>query len=103
MPRELKFDDAKIQPQEEARKIPNTGYVRKFVERGLALEKQKDELSEDFKEFYQDSDDNGINKKDLKIVVKHRKKPMDVGHRQGVNELLEKLGDLPLFHFAKIK
>lgn len=103
MPKELKFDDAKIQPVEEARKIPNAGDVKKFVGRALEIEKEIDGLKEDLKEVYQSANDEGISKKDLKVVVKYRKKPTDVEHRQGVNELLEKLGDLPLFHFSDMK
>lgn len=81
----------------EPHKLANAGDVRKFVDRALKLEEEMDQIKADLKGLYDDAHDQGIDRKDLKIVVKHRKKPMSFERRQGVNELLAKLGDLPLF------
>lgn len=102
MKRELKFDDAKIPAGEEAKRIPNVGEVKGFIERVQNIEKEMSALSEDRSSVYQEAKDAGIDTKAMKIVVKHRKAPMDTDCRSEVNDMLEKIGDLPLFHFADV-
>ncbi len=99
MNKPLKFDDAKIHEQEPV-KIANSGDVKKFVERALRLEDQLDQDKADLKGLYDDAHNAGIDRKALKIVVKHKKKAFSVELRQEVNELFEKCGDSPMFAFV---
>lgn len=101
MPRELKFDDAKIHGETtEPKKIPNAGDVKKFIERGLKLEEDKDMAVADIKSMYADAKEQGIDPKALKIVITHKKRPMSTERRQEVNEIMEKSGDQPYFAFV---
>lgn len=100
MSKALNFDGKKSEPEAEARKIPNSGDVKKFIASAMDIEEKIDTLKEDLKQVYQDADDQGIPRKELKIVVKHKRKPMPLEARQGVNELFEKAGDQPYFAFV---
>lgn len=102
MPRELKFDDAKIRATEEAKRIPNVGEVKAFIERVQRIEKEMGELSIDRASVYKEAKDAGIDTQAMKIVVKHRKAPMDTDRMDEVNDMLEKIGDLPLFHVPQV-
>lgn len=88
---------AKHVDSNETIKIPNSGDVRKFVDRALKLNEQLDQTKADLKGLYDDASDQGIDRKALKVVVNNRKKPLSFEHKQEVNELLTKLGELPLF------
>lgn len=81
----------------EPRKIPNAGDVKNFVNRALKLHEALDQAKADLKGLYDDANDQGIDRKALKTVVANRKKPLSFEHKQEVNELLSKIGDLPLF------
>lgn len=96
MKKELKFGDAE-QSCEEAKKIANAGDVKSFIDRIHKVEETMDMAKADLKALYGDAKDQGIDPKALKVVVKHRKRPVSFEHRQEVNELLDKVGDLPLF------
>lgn len=99
MPKELKFDDAKIHDTAPV-KIPNSGDIKKYIERALKLEETLDQTKADLKGLYDDADNEGIDRKALKVVVKHKKKPLSSNNRQEVNMLLEKVGDQPMFAFV---
>lgn len=100
MNKPLKFDDAKIHGDAAPVKIPNSADVKKFVERALKLEEQLDQDKADLKGLYNDAHNQGVDRKALKIVVKHKKKPFSLEVRQEVNELFEKCGDSPMFAFV---
>lgn len=100
MNKPLKFDDAKIHGDPAPVKIPNSVDVKKFVERALKLEENMDQAKSDLKQLYDDAHNGGVDRKALKIVVKHKKKAFSVELRQEVNELFEKCGDSPMFCFV---
>jgi uncharacterized protein (UPF0335 family) len=100
MPKELKFDDAKIHDQDAPKKIPNSGDVKGFITKIHKVMEDMDTAKSDLKQLYSDAKDQGIDPKALKVVVKHKKSPVSVEHRQEVNELLEKTGDQPMFAFV---
>lgn len=101
MSKPLNFDDAKIHDEKnEAKKIHNAGDVKGFIDRIHKVEETMDLAKADLKALYSDAKDQGIDPKALKVVVKHRKHPTSVEHRQEVNELLTKAGDQPMFAFA---
>jgi uncharacterized protein (UPF0335 family) len=99
MNKPLKFDDAKIHEQEPM-KIANAGDVKKFVDKLLRLEEQLDQHKVDMKQAYDDAHEQGIDRKALKIVVKHKKKAVSAELRQEVNDLFEKCGDPLMFAFV---
>lgn len=100
MPKELKFDDAKIRHDEAPKKIPNSGDIKSFIARIHKVEETMDQGKADLKSLYSDAKDQGIDPKALKVVVRHKKHPTSVEHRQEVNELLEKSGEQKMFAFA---
>lgn len=100
MPKALNFDDAKIPAADEPKKIPNAGDVKSFVNRIHKVEETMDQAKADLKSLYTDAKDQGIDPKALKIVVKHKKKPMSVELRQEVNELMTKVGEQHVFAFV---
>lgn len=100
MPKELKFDDSRIHDDEAPKKIPNSGDVKGFISRIHKVEETMDQAKADLKSLYSDAKDQGIDPKALKVVVKHKKHPVSVEHRQEVNELLEKVGDQKMFAFV---
>lgn len=81
----------------EARKIPNSGDVKKFVDRAIKLNESLDQTKADLKGVYDDASDQGIDRRALKVVVSHRKKPISEEHRQEVNELQKKIGGTPIY------
>lgn len=96
----LKFDDGKGTFSEEAVKIPNSVDVKKAVDGILKLEEEMDNLKADLKSAYDTAHNGGIDRKALKIVVKHKRKPMSVEMRQDVNELMTKVGEQIVFAFV---
>ncbi len=100
MVKPLKFDDASVQPEQEARKIPNTQEVKSFIAKIHKKMEDLDDLKSDLKQLYDDAEGQGIDSKALKIVVKHKKKPISVELRQEVNLLCEKCGEQMLFAFV---
>lgn len=100
IPKSLNFDDAKISPEPEAKKIPNSGDVKAFINKIHKVMETMDDAKADLKGLYADAKDQGIGPKDLKVVVKHKKHPTSIEHRQGVKELFEKCGDQPFFAFV---
>lgn len=100
MVKPLNFDDAKIREEEAPKKIPNSGDVKSFIARIHKVEETMDQAKADLKSLYSDAKDQGIDPKALKVVVKHKKHPVSIEHRQEVNELLEKVGDQAMFAFA---
>lgn len=89
----LNFDDAKIKPEQEAKKIFNSGDAKAFIERALKLEEQMSQTKADMKGLYDDAHEQGIDRKALKIVVKHKKNPMSQATRAEVNEIMTKVGE----------
>ena len=96
----LKFDDGAVTGDGAPVKIANAGDVKKFIDRALKLEEQLDQDKADLKGLYDDAHEQGIDRKALKIVVKHKKKPVSLELRQEVNDLFEKCGDQPMFAFV---
>lgn len=97
MNKTLNFDDAKIREEEAPKKIPNSGDVKGFISKIHKVMETMDQAKSDLKQLYSDAKDQGIDPKDLKVVVKHKKTPTSIEHRQGVNELLTKTGDPILY------
>lgn len=101
MSKALNFDkSSELGDESGARRIPNAGEVKGFFDRALAQEKEIDGLKEDLKQIYQDAHDQGIDRKALRFVVKHKKNPISIEHRQEVNETLTKVGEQAMFAFA---
>lgn len=96
----LKFDDGKDTFSEEAVKLPNSADVKKTVDGILKLEEELANLKADLKQCYDTAHKGGIDRKALKIVVKHKKKAMSVELRQEINELLTKAGEQIVFAFV---
>jgi uncharacterized protein (UPF0335 family) len=99
MTKPLKFD-ASAPAGEEAHKIANAGDVKKFIERAQSIEQIISDAKEDLGELYKEAEDAGIDKKALKFVVRHKKSPISVEHRQAVNEVMEKAGEQKFFAFV---
>lgn len=98
MTKPLNFGDEKSAVDDAPRKIPNAGDVKKFIDRALKLEEELAQNRADLKSVYDDAHNEGIDRKALKVVVKHKKNPVSFEHRQEVNELLKKVSAEPLYH-----
>lgn len=91
-------DKAKTRKQERLdHEFPENEQLNSLVERICRLEDEKATIGEDIKEVYDEAEGHGYDKKALKQVVKIKRKPIDLGHRQTVNQYLRCLGELPLF------
>jgi uncharacterized protein (UPF0335 family) len=100
MTKPLKFDDGKIKTNDAPVKIPNTADVKSLIGRIHKVMESMDESKADLKSLYAEADAGGIDTRAIKVVVKHKKRPTSVEHRQEVNMLLEKTGDAPMFAFV---
>ena len=96
MKKALKFDD-KAPPSEEARRIPNAGEVREFLDRALSMENKINDYRQDLREVYKQAEEQGIDPKALRVVVKHRRKPLEFDFKQEVNEISTKSGGEAIF------
>lgn len=95
----VKKDEA--QEDGEARKIPNSGDVKNFINRALKLHEDLDQAKADLKGLYDDASDQGIDRKALKEVIAFRKKPLSLEHRQEVNELQSKVGGEAIYNLGR--
>lgn len=100
MNKPLNFDDAKNVPSEEAKKIPNSGDVKKFIDRAIKLEEDAATIRADQKAMYAEAKDQGIDPKSMKIVVRHKRNPIGSETAEEVNELSIKSGGQKIFAFV---
>lgn len=77
--------------------VLNVNELKKYTERLLKLKKQQDDLRMDVLGVYNAADDVGLDRKALKEVVKVKSKSRSSDHMAAVNEMLEALGDFPIY------
>lgn len=75
--------------------------VKEYVDRIGRLEDEKETLTTDIKEIYEEAHANGVDKKALRQAIRAKRKEVDVEYKQKVNGYLEELGELPLFALVK--
>lgn len=75
----------------------NSETLKSYVDRILDLKKEQQERSMDILAVYNEADDAGFNRKELKTIIKEKMKPTGIDFRQAVNQMLISLGDKPLF------
>lgn len=75
--------------------------LKKAKDKIMVLEDRKEQIAADLKAAYDDAENHGIPRKDLKTTIKHLRKKMAENNKANVNHMLEMLGELPLFHFAQ--
>lgn len=76
------FDPAKAKP---------------FVDQLLKIAKEADDVRMRALAMYNQADDAGVPRKELKAVVKIMKKKLDADHKDRVNRILVAIGESPLF------
>lgn len=84
--------------KEQMPRILSNADVKKFSDRIISIENEKDTLLEDLKSIYEEADNVGIDKKALRVAIKISRKENDKSHQKQVNTYLEIMGQLPLFH-----
>lgn len=85
-------------PDEEAvQKMASNVDVKKHADRIMKLQSDMDDIRADIKSEYDAADNAGIDRKALKLAIKHKGKPVPDDTKMLTNRYLKALGQLPLF------
>ena len=78
----------------------NSGNLRKGLDELVKIKKKQDEARMEALNVYNRLEDQGYDRKDVKILLKEMTKPLSAEQKARINQMREELGDLPLFNAA---
>lgn len=81
----------------------NSANLKSIIERLGKLKAESDDVRMKILNVYNQAEDQGFDRKALKIVFKEWLKPVPAQMKAEINRMREQLGDLPLFNAAIAK